>query len=526
MSRVMDLAPLPDNKGPRPGGTGTRGKSWKHRALVSSFIVLALQPLVFAGQPGADFCTYLRAKPADVAASSKLEAAYYELDPWRTSWLPRFVLYENNEVLLSPTGWLENGVWFSKVTLDPAEAEALRRKLTLAPKAGDLDPFYNLAPNVSDLHAVVVLLPERSGRPRVFEVYGYSLTSAAYTVLAPDPDHPADALPRILDTYIRTMRDFRHAGATPWRPEYLEVTLTPEPAMVLQTATWPAGWPGLRDPRTRTSFQADNPRSAFAGGIDVYLEAGHQEELARYLGNERRVFPLEEGLWSVRDFAPVFPGRWELDSLTRCDPSVAQATYDKLVERKAAKRKLQLVTYLLIALAIAGTLRLFSTLALLGWFSGLLTYAQLPMDLLRDQSLLIVLAVLGSVELVVDKVRSWRPCWNAAMRVVRPVVILAIATLSLRGVPAAQLAVVLGTTTLLALALDAARSRLRRRIDPLPSHWWGVAASFLEDLGCIGVLWLVHVRLEVGVLVSIGCALLYFVVAVASLRLSGPATTA
>ncbi len=258
----------------------------------------------------------------------------------------------------------------------------------------------------------------------------------------------------------------------------------------------------------------------------MYLDAGHEEELARYLGNERRVFPLEEGLWSVHDFAPVFPGRWELDSLTRCDPSMDRATHDELVERKAAKRKLELVTYLLIALAIAGTLRLFSTLALLGWFSGLLTYAQLPMDLLRDQSLLIVLAVLGSAELVVDKVRPWRPRWNAAMRVIRPVVILAMATLSLRGVPAAQHALVLGTTTLLALALDAARSRLRRSIDPLPSHWWGVAASFLEDLGCIGVLWLVHVQLDVGVLVSIGCALLYFVVAVARLRLSGPATTA
>jgi hypothetical protein len=495
----------------RTGGSKPRGDRVR-RALGCSLISLAWVALASANQPGESFCDWLRTKPVDVATGPRIVAAYFELDPWRTSWLPRFVLYDNDEVLLSPTGWEEHGVWFSRVKLEPPEAANLRKLLLLGYSARDLDPFYNLAPNVCDLQEVVAVLTDWEGHSRSFEIYGYSNTSAAFTVLAPDPEHPPDALPRDLERTIQTMWDFRHAGASPWRPRYLEVRLTPAPPGSAPTTAWPVDWPGLRDVRTRKAFNAAIPGSSTAGSIEVYLGAEHETELARYMDKKRSVFSLEEGLWSVRAYAPVYPGEWELGQLTRCNPPFDTASFEQLIARKAAKRRLELVTYLLVALAIAGSLRLFSTLALLGWFSGLLMYAKVPMDFLHDHRLLIAATALGCAEIVIDKVKPWRPPWNVAMRVVRPLIIFPICVLALREAPAAQLAATLALVALLWLPLDAARSFMRSRIDTLASRWWSLGASLIEDLGCVMVLWLVHTQVLMGVEISIGFALVWIAI--------------
>jgi hypothetical protein len=240
-------------------------------------------------------------------------AVLRELSPWAArSGQPTFVLYADGSVIWRK-GLVDPDAPYLTVRLTGKEFERLRKDLAPTDSFMKLKSFYDLTPNVTDQPAAEIYLAQE-GRAKLVTVVGIKpngYTSPAFAVLP--TDRRADSIPAEFHRLYETMSAFESAGATTWKPKYLQVRVWPFDHAKDASLPWPASWPDLKDARTEQQDQI----------YLLYFPAELEESLKKFLAERGSTRPalINGRKWSVT-YRYVLPGMsvWE-EAAARQQPS-------------------------------------------------------------------------------------------------------------------------------------------------------------------------------------------------------------
>jgi hypothetical protein len=227
-------------------------------------------------------------------------AILIQTDPWSMvigSDTPRVAIYENGEVIFAKK--VGDDLMYHHVTLAQKELQELRGKIKPLLDVKNLEPWYDLAPNVTDQPEAMFYLRdgEREIATSVYGLMAEGTELPAYTRFAngPEATPPPDALLKV-HKFLTTL-DFPQS--TEWQPEYVEVMLwdysySPESSIV-----WPKDWPSL-----------DSERTAKRGdSYSIFLDGALLGKLREFLSTRNQKGAVEvAGKKFAASYRFVFPG--------------------------------------------------------------------------------------------------------------------------------------------------------------------------------------------------------------------------
>lgn len=198
---------------------------------------------------------------------------------------PEFVLYNNGVVIFSVDDRSLPAYWTVRLTADE------RRDLVASLKLDDVDDAFDRLQSPSGES----IMPPRHG------CHALHVWRAGKQKTVTFDKAERQALPTSFAMLIDTIGTFRHPRATPWAPEYIDVTLSPSFDHA-GTVPWPDELPDFMSlPAARTSFFTHTvylPASYLSISRDFLSELLTSEAVAVAGGawrvNYRIVLPAEE----------------------------------------------------------------------------------------------------------------------------------------------------------------------------------------------------------------------------------------
>ncbi|HEV7667193.1 MAG TPA: hypothetical protein VGS22_01635 [Thermoanaerobaculia bacterium] len=254
---------------------------------------------------GALFLTCLPAAAFDPFVGPAPIAIFIQTDPWSMvigSDTPRVAVYENGEVIFVKK--VGGDLAYHHVRLAKEALEKLRGEIKPLLAVKNLEPWYNLAPNITDQPQSMFYL--RDGDREVATcVYGLMAAGTklpAYTQFpgGPKATAPPDALLKLHERLCHL--DF--PASIEWRPDYLEVMLWDYSYAPESSIHWPKEWPSLDSER---ALKRGDSYSVFLDGsllpkLREFLSTRNEKGAVEVAGKKlaasyRFVFPSEP-VWS------------------------------------------------------------------------------------------------------------------------------------------------------------------------------------------------------------------------------------
>jgi len=274
-----------------------------HRALVALLIAVGSMLVAIACRKETS-AHYLGVPtpPADAWPEDPI-AILVAHDPWAQvigADIPRTEVFSDGTVIVMRAG--AEGPELMTGHLSADELHDLRSRLGPTDRFLSLKESYDLAPGLSDLPTVEVVLTANGRRKRV-TAYGYLFEQSRVlgTTRVPTDAH-ADQLPPELDRVCRLLADLAVDHLAKWSPRYVEVMIWPYEYSPEEPVHWPREWPDLEN---GLSFQHGDLWS-------IILPGNEQDRLHRLVAGmrQKQAVCVDERKWAIT-YRPVMPGgRW------------------------------------------------------------------------------------------------------------------------------------------------------------------------------------------------------------------------
>jgi len=218
---------------------------------------------------GALILAYCRSGQAQSARYGKPVIWYTVYDPWAMfieADGPVFAVYESGQVIY----WKNQK--YSTVRLDKSELAEMFTQLSLS------DTFFLRSQHISVSGATdepSYVLRINLDTLKSFSVYGNLRDMGALS-----------RVPAVLKTVYEFVTNFDDDRAVNWLPKKIEVLLSDYDYSPEKPIPWPANWPNLKSPETRT----------WEGGATLYLDQRHLNQLKSLIKarTEKQAFLINE----------------------------------------------------------------------------------------------------------------------------------------------------------------------------------------------------------------------------------------